>query len=82
MPCLSLHEYIFSKTKAEVITPLKQFKTMVELQLGVPVKALQSDWGGKFRPFTKFLTDSGMSIGLFVLTLINKIVLLRGHIDT
>ncbi|KAI5440726.1 hypothetical protein KIW84_010265 [Lathyrus oleraceus] len=49
---------VFLSSSASNVWHLSYHLTMVELQLGVPVKALQSDWGGKFRPFTKFLTDS------------------------
>lgn len=48
----------FLKTKVEDLTTFKQFKTMVEIQHGVPIKAIQFDWVGEFKPFTKFLTDS------------------------
>jgi len=34
---------------------------MAELQFGHPLKALQTDWGGEFRPFTSFLKDLGIS---------------------
>lgn len=33
---------------------------MVELQHGLPIKVVQSDWGGAFRPFTSFLTEYGI----------------------
>lgn len=48
------------KSKAEALSIFKQFKTLVELQLGHPIKAVQSDWGGEFRPFSKFLTELGI----------------------
>jgi histone deacetylase 1/2 len=38
----------------------KQFKAMAELQFGQPFKAIETDRGGEFRPFTKFLTDLGV----------------------
>jgi histone deacetylase 1/2 len=49
--------------KSEALTIFKQFKNMAELQLGYPLKALQSDWGGggEFRPFTKYLTELGIT---------------------
>lgn len=34
---------------------------MAELQLGFPLKALQTDWGGEFRPFTQYLTNIGIT---------------------
>jgi histone deacetylase 1/2 len=33
---------------------------MAELQLGHPLKTLQTDWGVEFRPFTKYLADLGV----------------------
>jgi histone deacetylase 1/2 len=48
------------KSKSDALLIFKQFKSLVELQFGQPLKALQTDWGGEFRPFTKFLTDLGV----------------------
>lgn len=45
------------KTKSEALTIFKQFKTMAEC---FPFKSVQTDWGGEFRPFTKFLSDLGI----------------------
>ena len=38
----------------------KQFKAMVNTQFNFPIKVEQSDLGGEFRPFTKFLSDLGI----------------------
>jgi len=38
----------------------KQFKAMVNTQFNFPIEAVKSDWGGEFRPFTKFLSDLGI----------------------
>lgn len=48
------------KNKSEALTIFKQFKVMAELQFGFPIKFVQTDWGGEFRPFTKFLSDLGI----------------------
>ena len=48
------------KTKSETLEAFKQFKAMVQTQFNLPIKAVQSDWGGEFRPFTKFLNDLGI----------------------
>jgi histone deacetylase 1/2 len=48
------------KSKSEALTIFKQFKHMAELQLGHSLKALQSDWGGEFRRFTKYLNELGI----------------------
>lgn len=45
---------------AEALSVFKQFKSLVELKLGVPIKVVQSNWGGKFRSFSKFLADLGI----------------------
>ena len=34
---------------------------MVELQLNTKVKSIQSDWGGKYRPFSSLLVSFGIS---------------------
>jgi transposase InsO family protein len=49
------------KVKSDALTIFKQFKTMAELQLGHPLKALQTDWGGEFRPFTQHLSSLGIT---------------------
>jgi hypothetical protein len=49
------------KVKSDALTIFKQFKTMAKLQLGHPLKALQTDWGGEFRPFTQHLTSLGIT---------------------
>lgn len=39
------------KSKSDSLSIFKEFKAMVELQLGLPLKSLQTDWGGEFRLF-------------------------------
>jgi histone deacetylase 1/2 len=48
------------KSKSDALNIFKQFKNMAELQLGHPLKTLQTDWGGEFRSFSKYLTDLGV----------------------
>jgi histone deacetylase 1/2 len=48
------------KLKSETLTKFTQFKSMVELQFGCKIKVVQTDGGGEFRPFTKFLTELGV----------------------
>jgi len=48
------------KLKSHTFTTFQNFKTMIELQLNHKIKAVQSDGGGEFRPFTKFLNDQGI----------------------
>ena len=48
------------KAKSEAIFVFQKFNAMVELQHELPIKAVQSDWGGEFRPFTKYLIDLGI----------------------
>ncbi|KAH9699143.1 retrovirus-related pol polyprotein from transposon RE2 [Citrus sinensis] len=53
--------WIFSlKTKDETLHVFKIFKAQVEKQLEQPIKCLQFDWGGEFRPFTKYLQEKGI----------------------
>ena len=48
------------KNKSETYNTFVQFKTMIELQLNLQIKAVQSDWGGEFRPLTKLFQDKGI----------------------
>jgi len=48
------------KNKSETLDVFKQFRAMVVTQFNLPIKAVQSDGGGEFTPFTKFLIDSGI----------------------
>lgn len=49
------------KLKSDTLTQFVHFKTMVELQFNCTIKTVQSDEGGEFRPFTKYLTTLGIS---------------------
>lgn len=42
------------------LPPFFSFKNQAELQLGFPLKTLQSDWGVEYRAFTTFLTNNGI----------------------
>lgn len=48
------------RLKSDTLTPFIQFKIMVELQFNCKIKGVQSDGGGEFRPFTKYLTELGI----------------------
>jgi histone deacetylase 1/2 len=48
------------KLKSETLTQFINFKTMVELQFNCKIKTVQTDGGGEFRPFTKYLTNLGV----------------------
>lgn len=48
------------KSKSATLNVFKQFQVMVKTQFNLPIKAIQSDWRGEYRPFTKFLTDLGI----------------------
>ncbi|KAL5759008.1 hypothetical protein ACOSP7_021619 [Xanthoceras sorbifolium] len=47
-------------SKSEVFTIFKQFKNMVKLQFDRKLKVLQTDWGGEYRPLSKYLADLGV----------------------
>ncbi|KAL5823959.1 hypothetical protein ACOSQ4_021859 [Xanthoceras sorbifolium] len=47
-------------SKFEVFTIFKQFKNLVELQFDRKLKVLQTDWGGEYRPLSKYLADLGV----------------------
>ncbi|GAU13081.1 hypothetical protein TSUD_173810 [Trifolium subterraneum] len=63
------------KSKSDAFTIFKQFKTMAELQLGHPLKALQTDWGGEFNcPLNKNrLPTASLNFNIPYTTLFNKI---------
>jgi histone deacetylase 1/2 len=67
------------KSKSEALTIFKQFKNMAELQLGYPLKALQSDWGGgvNLDLSPSILLNLALLIGLSVLTHTTKMGLWR-----
>lgn len=48
------------RLKSDTLTQFIQFKKMVELQFNCLIKCVQSDGGGEFRPFTKYLTELGI----------------------
>lgn len=48
------------KNKSEAFKTFCNFKTQVELQLGLKIKSLQSDWGGEYIAFTDFLQSHGI----------------------
>ena len=48
------------KHKSEAFQVFLHFKSQVKLQLGHKIKAVQSDWGGEYRSFTKYLTSNGI----------------------
>lgn len=48
------------RLKSDTLTQFIQLKTMVELQFNCKIKGVQSDGGGKFRSFTKYLTELGI----------------------
>ncbi|KAF7814758.1 Retrovirus-related Pol polyprotein from transposon TNT 1-94 [Senna tora] len=43
------------KKKSKAFQTFVEFKQLVELQLGYPIKSIQYDWGGEFRSFTSFV---------------------------
>lgn len=36
---------------------------MAEKQLGVPIKQIQSNWGGEYHSFLPFLSNEGILLG-------------------
>lgn len=55
----SLHGYILGN-KSEAFQIFCNFKTQVELQLGLKIKNLQFWVGGEYRSFTNFLNTNGI----------------------
>ncbi|XP_019420673.1 PREDICTED: uncharacterized protein LOC109330855 [Lupinus angustifolius] len=55
------HTWFFLlKAKADIIHVFTYFLKMVKTQFAHPVKSVQSDWGGEFRPFTNLLQSMGI----------------------
>lgn len=53
---------MFSLTlKSEALNKFKHFKTLVEKQIGKPLKSLQFDWEGEYRSFEQFLEEEVIS---------------------
>ncbi|MCH81099.1 retrovirus-related Pol polyprotein from transposon TNT 1-94, partial [Trifolium medium] len=50
----------FLKQKSDALQAFKQFLALVQNQFSHSIKALQSDWGGEFRPFTTLLQELGI----------------------
>uniref|UniRef100_A0A803QJT0 Integrase catalytic domain-containing protein n=1 Tax=Cannabis sativa TaxID=3483 RepID=A0A803QJT0_CANSA len=48
------------KVKSQAFDMFIRFKSMVEKQFELPIKAVQADGGGEYKPFAKFLTDQGI----------------------
>jgi histone deacetylase 1/2 len=50
----------FLKQKSDALQAFKQFLALVQNQFSCNIKALLSDWGGEFRPFTTLLQELGI----------------------
>ncbi|GAU26016.1 hypothetical protein TSUD_64040 [Trifolium subterraneum] len=50
----------FLNTKADALKAFNQFLTLIQTQFQATIKAVQSDWGGEFRPFTALLNTLGI----------------------
>nr|KYP75335.1 Retrovirus-related Pol polyprotein from transposon TNT 1-94 [Cajanus cajan] len=48
------------KSKAHTLDVFKQFHAMIQNQFQLPIKAIQTDWGGEFRSFTSYLAQNGI----------------------
>jgi histone deacetylase 1/2 len=50
----------FLKSKSDALKAFTNFLALVQNQFQASIKALQSDWGGEFRPFTSLLHELGI----------------------
>ena len=48
------------KDKSYAFQGFLNFKTQVELQLSLQIKAIQTYWGGEYQTFINFLTSNGI----------------------
>ena len=46
--------------KSEILSKVQLFKVMAEKQFDVPLKGVQTDFGGEFRPLASFLQKQGV----------------------
>lgn len=68
------------KSTFETLSKFKEFHTMIWTQFSLPIKAFQSDWGGKFRSLTHYLTGNGIQHHIICLhTRHQKRVVKRKH---
>lgn len=58
--CTKFTWIYFLTHKSGALTAFQQFLKLIQTQFSANVKAVQSDWGGEFRPFTKVLTGLGI----------------------
>uniref|UniRef100_A0A803Q8D0 Integrase catalytic domain-containing protein n=1 Tax=Cannabis sativa TaxID=3483 RepID=A0A803Q8D0_CANSA len=63
--CLLASSEMFSwiyplTVKSQAFDMFIRFKSMVEKQFELPIKVVQADGGGEYKPFAKFLTDQGI----------------------
>uniref|UniRef100_A0A803NKT0 Integrase catalytic domain-containing protein n=1 Tax=Cannabis sativa TaxID=3483 RepID=A0A803NKT0_CANSA len=57
----SRFSWIFPLTmKSQAFETFIRFKSLVEKQFNLPIKVVQADGGGEYRPFEKFLSDQGI----------------------
>uniref|UniRef100_A0A803NLQ8 Integrase catalytic domain-containing protein n=1 Tax=Cannabis sativa TaxID=3483 RepID=A0A803NLQ8_CANSA len=55
--------WIFPLTlKSQAYPTFLQFKSLVEKQFSLPIKKVQSDWGGEYRRFASFLAFNGVQL--------------------
>lgn len=50
----------FLKKKSDALAAFHQFYSLINTQFSTKLKSIQTDWGGEFRVFTKFLNDQGI----------------------
>jgi histone deacetylase 1/2 len=50
----------FLKAKSDALQAFTQFLALINTQFKTTIKALHSDWGGEFRPFTELLNKLGI----------------------
>uniref|UniRef100_A0A151UEI6 Retrovirus-related Pol polyprotein from transposon TNT 1-94 n=1 Tax=Cajanus cajan TaxID=3821 RepID=A0A151UEI6_CAJCA len=50
----------FLKSKSDAFIAFKLFLAMVKTQFTTKVKAIQTDWGGEYKTFSKFLAELGI----------------------
>jgi len=66
---------------SDVLSVFSTFKSYVERLFNTKIKAIQSDWGGKYRPVNNLLQQLGIHHRVSCPILTNKTVLSNENID-
>lgn len=58
--CIKFTWIYFLSSKSEAFQTFTHFQTLITTQFNAKLKSLQTEWGGEYRAFTKYLSDHGI----------------------